>query len=876
MLDMNDLLSSIISLVVAATVFSSVIAAWRYTQKEHLKLVAGALVAVAVAANLYSIYLMRSGQDAVRQREVELRLSEVAQKIDTVVSNRQIEARALVTFLADNPTLTQQDYERFLRRLLLNPELYTNVAAAPDLTIEYIFPVAGNEPARGLYYPNVPSQWPYIETMLQTGEPVLIGPINLAQGGRGFIIHDLVNNPDGSIWGVIAAVIPLERLLGFAGVSALENDFHVSITAEFNNAPGMQQLIWGDPLSNRAWVALRTTIPNGTWLIELVPREATTLPFSVLLTIHLTTVLLTTLAIWVTVVMARNRDATQQAMQSLETTAYMLDEAQRIGGIGSWIRRSDENMFTLSPQLAKLMGTEQHITLTEWMQCVPRDQVRMVSELMHNILAGQQTEFSIEHNILTKDGKQLIVHHSAEHKRYGSGDSAQAVGTLFDITAKKEAEQRLERLAYYDTLTHTPNRYFFKTQMERLLDKHQRSGQRLALLHIDLDHFKVINDSLGHQIGDEVLRITSDRIRAALHDHDLLSRTGGDEFMVAVPDVADSDEACQVAKRILHKFTTPMSVHDHEIFSAVSIGIVIYPDQAETYEDMYQRSDLALYRSKSSGRNRYHLYSDFLSTDFQRRTSLERAMRTALQRGEFFLVYQPKISVQTNDIVGIETLLRWQSPLFGNVGPDEFIPIAEETGFIVQLGNWVMNEALREFSEAREALSDDLTLSINLSPRQIQYAELEHDIRQAMDQHGISGRELELEITETFIIRDRLQCEAFMRSLSRIGVGFALDDFGTGYSNLASLRNLPLSALKIDKSFIQDTEFDQDDRIIVETMIQLGHNLSLAVVAEGVETEGQREILRQAGCDELQGYLFSAPVAMSEIVRSFSVVKQRP
>lgn len=868
MFHVNDMVVSVSSLAAACTVFAVVAAAWHYTTLKTFKWSALALALSALGSLLLTFALLDRSLNAQLQREAELQLSELAQRIESTISNRQVEARALVTYLADNPNLTQNEYEHYLNRLLVNPELYTNMAAAPDLRIEYIYPVAGNEPALGLYYPNVPGQWPAIQNMLSTGDTILIGPINLAQGGQGFIIHEPVYNA-GGLWGIIAGVLPLDRLLGFAGLTDLTRNYQVNIQAWLASQPGIPINVWGSPLEQAPWVKVSTRIPNGTWDISLNPRSPVRIGISTQISVIVIALLATLLAIWVTYLMARDRDQREQAQIAVQTSTFMLDEAQRIGSMGSWIRSSSGTPFTLSPQLAEMLHTGTQVSLSDWMNVIPRKDIRLVSEALHDIMTGRRNEFSIEHRIRTLDGKERIVQHTAEHTVVNSRGDAQAIGTVIDITVKKETEQRLERLAYFDMLTHTPNRYYFKSEVERLLDEHRTRHQKLALLHIDLDHFKVINDSLGHLIGDDVLRITSERIQAALQERDILSRTGGDEFMVALTDIADSDEACMVAARIVEKFHSPMSVQGHEIFNGVSIGIVIFPDQASTYEELYQRSDLALYRSKSSGRGRYHLFSGDLHVDFQRRTNLERAMRGALSNNEFYLAYQPKVSVADQRLVGIEALLRWQSTEFGMVGPDEFIPLAEETGFIVQLGLWVMNQAFKEFSEARLNFDPDLRLSINLSPRQIQHSDLENDIRDALMTYDVPGKNLELEITETFIIRDRAQCEAFMRSMSRVGVGFSLDDFGTGYSNLASLKNLPLTTLKIDKTFVADIELDQDDRTLVNTVIQLGHNLGLIVIAEGVETSGQHSFLKQAGCDEYQGYLFSPAVRMADLIESY-------
>ncbi len=544
----------------------------------------------------------------------------------------------------------------------------------------------------------------------------------------------------------------------------------------------------------------------------------------------------------------------------------MLDEAQRIGKMGSWSQSSSSGQCILSPHLQTLLSSEERVSSGFWDKKVPQPSSLFVRHQLDQLTRQEVDAVEMEHPLETRAGT-IIVQHSAERVKARDPDSPDLiVGNLIDITDKKEAERKLEHLAYYDSLTETPNRYYFQTELERMIKEHGHRSNGLALLHIDLDHFRDINDSLGHQVGDGVLRVTSQRIKSALKPGDLLARTGGDEFMAILSDIPGPDHAAHIAQRIIQKLSSPMAIQSHEVFVGISIGVALYPDHAYDYESMYQRADLALYRAKALGRGTVQVYADHLAEDFHRRTSLESAMRSALENNEFSLVYQPRVDINTGELKGLEALLRWNSRRYGQVTPDEFIPIAEESGQIISLGQWVIRTALKEFHQVLPLLSPDVVLSVNPSPRQVQSRGLKAHIMDLLEAYQIPGHRFELEITETSIISDYGQCEQFMRALHDEGISFSLDDFGTGYSNLVSLRKLPLTTLKIDKSFIRDIVSDLNHRAIVQSIIQLGQNLGMVVVAEGLEHQEHETIMRKLNCPQAQGFYYARPMTFDDLI----------
>ena len=863
MAEFEFLAASVSDLSLALVVSIGLFLAFFFTHRGNQAWIILGIVIGGTVVSVYTLNQLTQRYHESLQQQAEAQLAEVGQRLDTTLEARLVEARAVGAYLASHPDLTQEEYQQFLDDLIIDPSFYTNLAAARNMTVNLVYPMAGNEAALGLHYPDVPSQWPWIQLSMETRQPVLIGPIELVQGGRGFIIHHGVFVNDES-WGATAAVIPLAAMLLNSGVMDLTQDYYLSISARFSAQDDIETIWSTNNEPDTAWASHTQPVPNGLWTFDIEPRNTPALPVPLRNTALFGALLLTLLAIGVIHMLARSRTQSDQARETLETTAYMLDEAQRVGGMGSWSQRPQQQHCELSPQLAALLDMPRQISTSDWEKIVPGDAGLPVRQQLDQLLRGDVQSFSIEHELTTPTGT-LVVEHTAEMANRPSAGGQIAVATLIDITEKKATEKQLERLAYYDTLTNIPNRYYFKLELERLLIEHRDDNCQLALLHIDLDHFKDINDSLGHQIGDDVLTIVSKRIGQSLKPGDLLARTGGDEFMAVLSDVKGGLEAGQVARRIITKLSSPTVVQTHEVFIGVSIGIALFPDHAREYEGMYQRADLALYRAKSSGRGNFQLYAQHLAEDFDRRTSLESAMRSAIDHNEFYLEYQPKVDLRHGNLIGMEALLRWRSERYGQISPDEFIPIAEESGQILALGRWVLVTALREFRQIQPLMPESVRLSINLSPRQIQSPSLSMDIQQALKTNQVPGHQLELEITETFIVSDYSHCKEFMQELSDQGIRFSLDDFGTGYSNLLSLRQLPLSTLKVDKSFIRNITTDSNHRTIVEAIIQLGHNLDMAVVAEGVETEDQKAALLAMECNEAQGYLFSRPIPLAKL-----------
>jgi diguanylate cyclase (GGDEF)-like protein/PAS domain S-box-containing protein len=430
-----------------------------------------------------------------------------------------------------------------------------------------------------------------------------------------------------------------------------------------------------------------------------------------------------------------------------------------------------------------------------------------------------------------------------------------------EVTERKRVEDRLLHHATHDPLTGLPNRHLFMERLGRALLRFQSTGGVFAVLFLDLDRFKVVNDSLGHHVGDELLQVIAERLRASVRHNDTVARFGGDEFAVLLEELVDLNEAGEIAGRLGQAVSAPVNLGGYEVFTSASIGIALSSSGQDRPEYLLRNADVAMYRAKGNGANRYEVFDRAMHAQAMARLQLETDLRRALTRGEFRLRYQPIVSLRTGRITGVEALLRWEHPDRGLILPGDFIPVAEETGLILPLGAWVLGEACRQLAEwRREFHHARIALSVNLSAKQFGQADLVERIRDALRESGLDPRHLKLEITESAIIDNPSGAGAMLAQLKEQGIQVQMDDFGTGYSSLSSLHSLPLDGLKVDRSFVSRILENHATRQMVRTIALLARGLDLAVVAEGVETVEQLEEVRAMGCDYAQGYLIAPPL----------------
>ena len=492
-------------------------------------------------------------------------------------------------------------------------------------------------------------------------------------------------------------------------------------------------------------------------------------------------------------------------------------------------------------------------------------------------------------------GKPQVYEHMLDafdihlETRFVPRDEHTVLAIVRDITERKTAEAEIYNLAYYDELTELPNRELFSQSLERTIDRARKDEQKFAVLFVDLDRFKRINDTLGHSIGDQLLKDVASRLAKCVRSTDSIShirpgnsdtirlaRLGGDEFVIKLFGIHSENEVGTIAKRIIEVLTPPFACGGHQFVVTPSIGIALYPQDGTTGEELLMNADSAMYSAKNLGRNNFKFYSETMRTKSLHRLDLENLVRTAIDENQFTLHFQPKVDAKSCRLVGAEALLRWNHPERGNIAPDDFIPIAEETGLILPIGKWVLLEACREVKKWTSTPAGAVPVSVNISSHQFRDGNLGRDVADAIVRAGINPNLLELEITESVLLQDAEKTLIELKALKKSGVSLSIDDFGTGYSSLSYLKRFPIDTIKIDRSFVKDLHKDADDAAICAAILAMSTQLGLRVVAEGVETREQLEFLRRHGCHHIQGYIFGKPQSSDEFVEFLSGLARQP
>lgn len=468
-----------------------------------------------------------------------------------------------------------------------------------------------------------------------------------------------------------------------------------------------------------------------------------------------------------------------------------------------------------------------------------------------------------------KDGKIFPAWANINAVKNAEGKVTHYFSTFSDISGHMAAEERIRQLAFYDALTGLPNRSTFYSLMKQSLVLARRDDIAGGIMFIDLDRFKYINDTLGHGAGDELIRRVSARLKTCLRSSDVVARLGGDEFVVGLFDVKAQEDAAIVAKKMLATFATPFLIDGRDISISASIGISVYPGDGIDIDDLIKYADIAMYRAKDQGRNKYLFYSNDMNIRSLDRLEMESSLRRALDRKELLLHYQPQVNIHNGEMTGAEVLIRWQHPEMGMVSPGQFIPLAEETGLVVPIGRWVMNKAVEQNKTWQASGLPIVKLAVNLAAQQF-HPTLADEVSSVLMQHDLANQYLELEITESMVMNNADQVIEMLTDMDKLGVKTSLDDFGTGYSSLSYLKRFPIYKLKVDQSFVRGLPGDADDVAITRAIIGMGKSLGLKVIAEGVETQEQLDFLRAEGCDEIQGYLFSKPIPADEFAKLLS------
>jgi diguanylate cyclase (GGDEF)-like protein/PAS domain S-box-containing protein len=548
------------------------------------------------------------------------------------------------------------------------------------------------------------------------------------------------------------------------------------------------------------------------------------------------------------------------ALERLTESEDRYASTVELAAIGIGHIAGDGRFVHVNRQLCDMLGYSKEELLERTVRDISHpDDVDATQPWAARLRSGRSDHFKVEKRYLRKDGTTIWVRITVAQKPGANGEPLYDISIVEDISDRKLAEARVEYLATHDEMTGLPNRTMFGQLVERAIESARRNERSFAVLFVDLDRFKIINDSLGHEAGDTLLKEMASRFRQCLRGSDVVARVGGDEFVVLVDRISQASQAAVVARHILSAALKPVRIKGQECRVTASVGIAMYPRDAEDTQSLMKSADMAMYLAKEEGKNNFQFYSKEVRALSVERMTLESNLARALERREFFLHYQAKVSIRTGEIKGVEALLRWWNRDLGAVPPAQFVPLAEETGLIVPIGRWVLQKACEQCVAWQSAGLAPVCMAVNISPRQFTDPGLLDDIRKVLSATAMKPELLELEITESMVMHNVEQAVRKLRAIKEMGVRLAIDDFGTGYSSLAQLKRFPIDTLKVDRSFIREIPANDEDRAITEVIIAMGRTLGVTVVAEGVETAEQQAFLSSHACDEMQGYYFSKP-----------------
>jgi diguanylate cyclase (GGDEF)-like protein/PAS domain S-box-containing protein len=563
----------------------------------------------------------------------------------------------------------------------------------------------------------------------------------------------------------------------------------------------------------------------------------------------------------------RMRDKTRAALAALQSSEEQFQLATEAADVGLWDWDPRSNATYMSPVFKRQIGyrdEEVPNRYEEWESRLhPEDHARTLT-MVQDYLAGRVPNYEVEYRLRHKDGSYRWFLSRGAVQRDEAGQAARMLGVQVDITERRRAEEQVGRLAHYDSLTGLPNRVLFADRLDQAMIESDRHGRLVGVAFLDLDRFKNINDTLGHDAGDQLLKAVAERLTGAVRKGDTVARLSGDEFTLILADMGHMDDVVRVAQKVLDAFTQPFHVAGRELHMTASLGITLYPFDVKDVSGLLRNADIAMYRAKEHGRNTYQFYAADMMTKAVENLALENDLRHAVARGELVLHYQPIIGCADGEILGMEALVRWQHGTRGLIPPLQFIPLAEDTGLIVPIGEWVLREACTQCRRWQREFKRPLRIAVNLSARQFGQPPIARTVRRVLEGTGLDPATLELEITESVLLHHDAEKLESLRALAEIGVTLSIDDFGTGYSSLSYLKRFPVDALKIDQSFTHDIPDDADDTALARAIIHMAHILGLKIVAEGVETQAQFEFFRSEHCDAAQGFYFSKPLPAEE------------
>lgn len=825
-----------------------------------------ALSCVLVFVSVFPVQLgfEHSYVENERQRaelEATTELNAVAQRLMGQLGSHLAAVEGLAAYISSKPDLTPAEFEAFAQAIFARQRFLINMAAAPDLVVNMVYPLAGNEDALGLNYLNTPSQRSAVLRARDERAAVMAGPMKLAQGGDALIgrLPVYVTGDDGAsrFWGIVSATMDARQFFAAAGLGSENSNIQIAVRG-VDGQGSRGNVFYGSPdlFAADGVILLPIPVALGSWMLAAQYSPASGLAEGIW---FLRITALSVAAGWLIFLaqLRRARNNKRFYEQQIRANEQLLQEAGKLAAVAGWKADESTELLHFSEEFSSIIGIPQCSFASQQyvMSLLPLESRTKLDQAVRRAFARAQP-FDIELPFF-RNGESCWLRIMG-NPLMQDGKVVELVGGIQDISERKEFMQTIERQATRDSLTGLPNRQQFDTFLEREILAAQRREQRLALLFIDLDDFKSVNDNLGHSGGDELLVEAAHRIQSCTRKSDTVARLSGDEFAVILPDVASSEAASMVAQKIVLAMREPFDVYSRQVFVSVSLGVAVFPDDGTDTDTLLINADQAMYEVKKCLRNDYSFFTRELQQRSEERHRLISQLTLAVAERRLEVHYQPIVPLDSDGQVACEALVRWQEEGV-YISPESFVPLAEETGLITEIDRFVMQEAT-VFMESLQALGlQPPGLSVNISPRIFfdRIGELDSWID---DVKACAQRtDLTVEITERLLTQDTPHATVALQQLRAEGVKIAIDDFGTGYSSLSYLAKFPIDTLKIDAFFISKIPEDSYAVTLTETILGLGRKLSLRLVAEGVETAEQMQFLQKLGCDAAQGYWLSRP-----------------
>lgn len=835
-------------------------------ERSHIWLFFTPCLLLVVTAVYYIETEIQADYQAEAEVDVLQQLNSVSTNLVSTVNRNLAHISGMAAHISAYPSIDQSAFSRYAASIFAQEPILRNIGAAPDMVVRMIYPLEENRAALGLDYRVNERQRDVVMRVRETGKLAVAGPLNLVQGGVAFIARIGVTSQDKDgnsyFWGILSAPFMADELYRAAGL--LDPGLSVDIAIRGRDGLGASgDVFYGDGSLFGDPNALKTTIRvgDGTWQLVAAPKEGWVYHGSGILMVRMGGAALAVSLMLFLVWRQRQMEARTLVEHRLKANEGLLREMSRVALIHGWRIAYDKRTLRWSSSALKLLGiTDSHaLDTTEALlaQFESQQSEKLRSAIDEALNTGKPFDIELYRNIPGGERRWIRCIGNATRE----GDGWEVTGALQDITERRKFTEVVERQANYDLLTELPNRSAFYETLRWALADAKRNKQSLALLFIDLDNFKPVNDSFGHAAGDELLKQVSSRLRNNLREGDVVARISGDEFTVILREFSNEFAPIDVAEKLLNEIRIPYSLDEKQVMCGASIGIAVYPNDGNQVDELISKADYAMYEVKKNGRNGCKYFTRSMQERSEARHSLYTRLQKAIINNQLSVEYQPVIDMRSGRMRKCEALVRWYDEDGNAISPAQFIPLAEETSLINDIDYFVLGRATDYVEQLSAKLGHNVGLSVNLSPRLFVSTEaaLNHWLDRAVA--AASRIELTVEITERMLIEGSERASMVLDRLKRSGATIAIDDFGTGYSSLSYLTRLPIDYLKIDQSFVQQMQANSSSRMVVDTIISLAKNLGLELIAEGVETDDQLDILKHKGCDYVQGFLLARPMS---------------